>query len=346
MSTANPLYRGRHITSALDFDRPTLEALFALTAAVKKIYADGAGRQRLRSVLLRDEGPFRCRILVGGESTRTSSSFEDAIEALGGTVRKDVLQFSSVAKGETLHSTARILGPRCDVIVIRADNEPGAARKMADAVEDYRLKTVIINAGDGTKEHPTQMLLDLFTIQERSPDPFERGHLTYMLVGDLSHSRTIHSLLLGLKHYGGKVFLVGPPDESIPGWLKKELALAPRLSLTEINSKEKMFSWAPSVNVWYFTRLQKNLRSERPSEKYENWYAAEFGATEELRSRMREDCIALHPLPHGEEYPEGIDLIDRRFIHFDQADNGFYVRMALLIMLFSPRTFQVFLGAA
>ena len=321
----------RHVVSAKDFDFISLLEIFRTTAVIKNIYNKPENRTALSYLLIQNGRALRFRILTNAPSTRTISSFEDAIEALGGTVLIQLLQFSSLAKGETYRSTARILGPRTDCIIIRDDKNTEAPQEMADAVSIYQLNTVIIDAGSGNKEHPTQTLTDLFTVWERDQKRFESGTLHYALVGDLQHSRTIHSLLIGLAHFGGTVSLVGLDEENIPDWI-----------LPHLESKKLVVSKfidplliAPSVDYWYFTRLQTNLRTGSVNHEQETEYTNKYGATERLRHAMKSNAFILHPLPHGKEYEEGIDLIDPRFIHYQQADNGFFVRMALLKLIFA-----------
>lgn len=322
----------RHIISAKDFSYLTLLEIFRNTQTIKEIYKDEKRRQALEYVLLKNGKPLRFRILTSAPSTRTISSFEDAIEALGGSSKLQLLEFSSIAKGETYWSAARILGPRTDCIIIRDDRNEHAAQEMQEAMSAYNLQTVIINAGSGDREHPTQMLVDLYTIWEHNQEKFESGDNTYAFVGDLRHSRTIHSLLISLAFFGGTIYLIGPAEEEIPGWVLRETAG----SKIKIKKIADPLAVASKIDYWYFTRLQDNLRPEGVNQAQKTEYIKKYGASEELRKIMKEKATVLHPLPHGKEYQEGLDCIDPRFIHYQQADNGFYVRMALLKMIFAP----------
>lgn len=322
-----------HIVSARDFSYTDLLHIFRTTADFKTLYQDPLKRRTLKYILERDGEPLRFRILHSGPSTRTIATFEDAIEALGGTVKTNPLKFSSVSKGEAHRSILRVLGPRIDGMIIRDDNDDDAAQKMADAVTDYHLPLAVINAGSGSREHSTQMLVDKFTIWERDRVRFESGTLICALVGDLSHSRTIHSLLLGFKHFGGTIYTIGPKNENIPEWLEKEIAESSVLRHIKITDPLEI---AGLVDYWYFTRLQSNLRNKKLSAAQLKKYIEMYGATDKLRHAMNPKAWALHPLPANEEYPENIDLIDPRFIHYEQADNGFFVRMALLKLIFRP----------
>ncbi|OGF82137.1 hypothetical protein A2924_00415 [Candidatus Giovannonibacteria bacterium RIFCSPLOWO2_01_FULL_44_16] len=323
----------RHVLSAEDFDHSSLIDVFAETDKMKAACEDPQLAPALAHILIKDEKPLKFYILTD-PSTRTETSFENAIENLGGKCKTKPLIFSSISKGETHRSTARTLGPYCICIIIRDDKDEFAAQAMAQAVKDYGLDVVIINAGCGKKEHPTQMLIDLYTIYERRRDEFVSGKLTYAFVGDISHSRTIHSDLLGLRNFGGTAYLAGPESENLPPWLTEKLKNS-RLTLHKITDTLKI---ADKVDFWYFTRLQQNLRQKKVSKYANQRYAELFGANEQLRKKMRKDAVVLHPLPHGPEYHEKIDLEDPRFVHFLQADNGLYVRMALLKMIFDPHT--------
>ncbi len=321
----------RHITSAKDFSYLDFLKIFRTAEELRGIYNEPKRRLALKLLLVKENGePFRFRILYSGASTRTVGSFEDAIEAIGGTVKSSPLEFSSAAKGETHRSTLRIHGPRCDCIIIRDDDDDHAAAKMAKAAEEYKLSTVVIDGGSGSREHSTQALVDPYTIWRRDKKLFETGKLVIALVGDLSHSRTIHSFLIGLSQFGGKVYLVGPKEENIPDWLISEIDINKFTAEKIVNPRDI----APLVDYWYLTRIQNNLRKRKLSKKQSEDYIAVYGAS--IREYARANAYFMHPLPANKEYPEKIDLIDQRFIHFEQADNGFFVRMALLKLIFAP----------
>lgn len=331
----------KHVLTAKDFSFIQMLELFRTTATMKTMYQNPAHRAALRHLLVRDGVPLFFRIL-SDPSTRTLASFEDAIRALGGTFSTGILEFSSKAKGETHRSIARCIAPRCDGIIIRDDHDEYAAQHMRDTVEDYGLATSIICAGSGDREHPTQMLIDLFTIWERAEEKFVNGALVYALVGDLHSSRTIHSLLLGISEFGGVIFLVGPPEENIPPWIYQEIEKRRPLSISRVINPMEI---ADMIDFWYFTRLQDNLKFRAVSPQEKQHYAQKYGVEDTLRARMRNNAWILHPLPHGEEYPEKIDMIDPRFIHFHQADNGFFMRMALLKKIFVPSADLTLLAA-
>ena len=341
MHTLHPwLYRQRHLVSACDFDRASLEMIFRTTEVMKGAYLrDDFGH--FASCLKNPKGrPLRFRLLFWGNSTRTEGSFEDAIETLGGTCITKQMQFSGAAKGESHWSITRILGPRCDGIIARDDSEEGrtAIPHMADAIEMYSLPPMFINAGNGMLEHPTQMVLDTFSVWEKRKREFENGTLTFGLVGDLPASRTIHSFIVGVRHFGGRIILIGPEGWDIPREYYARATEYPHLSIRRVTD---MSSVMEEVDVWYFTRLQNNLRGEKVGPETERWYAQAYGVNDFFRAKAKPDAQVYHPLPHGQEYPDehretSIDILDSRFRHFEQADNGFYVRMAILALMHVP----------
>lgn len=331
---SNSFYCGKHIVSAKDFDKRTLDIIFKRTALIKKFYETVTGRNMLRTVLLRNGIPVRVKLLFGSPSLRTTDSFSDAVWSLGGYAKDHLLPFSSRVKGEADYSIARVVSSygRADCIVIRDDSKVGIAKEFADTIDHYGFSVSVINGGDGNFEHPTQMLTDLYTVYEKKTHAYVSGAITYALVGDIADSRTIHSFLIGLKHHGGRVFLVAPHNVNLPPWLTQEI----KTVTLDIKKISDPFEIARTVDVWYFTRLQSNLKAAAVSDAEKQEYARKYGATEPLRELMNKDAIVLHPLPHGPEFQDRIDWVDKRFVHFEQADNGFFVRMALLTMLFAP----------
>lgn len=330
------LYHGRHVISAENFSTLDLMTLFREADEMRALYDNPRTRSALRHILVRDEEPIFFRLFIK-ESTRTAGSFEDAIRALGGRFVTRPPEFSSIAKGESYASMARSFGKRCDCIIIRDDAYDDAATEMADAIQRYDLDTTIISAGCGSKEHPTQTLTDIYPAYRRYPQEFLGGSLTYAFVGDLRYSRTIHSFLLKLCDVGGEIYLIGPEHEHPPEWLQERLKKS-KLRVERIHSAAQLLEIAPRVAIWYFTRLQKNLRGKEINKEEEARYADAYGAGERLRNAMNPSAIALHPLPHGKEYMPYLDQVDKRFIHNEQMDGGFYVRMALLKKLFARGT--------
>ena len=234
-------------------------------------------------------------------STRTSSSFFSAMTRLGHTVLPiNEVIYSSVTKGETLEDTIKTLSCYADIIVLR---HPSVGASKAAA----RVSSVpIINAGDGIGEHPTQTLLDLYTIWRK----FKHiNNLTITLMGDLKNGRTVHSLVNVLrKLYNVNINLVSPDNLQLPYYLDN--AIPKSTSLTENICK--------TTDVLYMTRVQK----ERGS-------IGEYKLTKDHVDLLKKNMIVMHPFPRQNEIPTWFDT-DRRAYYFKQIQNGLYVRMAIL----------------
>jgi aspartate carbamoyltransferase catalytic subunit len=255
-------------------------------------------------------------------STRTRFSFETAMHRLGGRVisTENAGEFSSVAKGETLEDTVQILNGYADVIVIR-HYEVGAAKRAA-AIS----KAPIINAGDGAGQHPTQALLDLYTIRK------EIGAIDGIkiaMVGDLAQGRTVRSLTYLLSKYQDiKIYFVAPTllkmKEDILEHLRER-----NIWYTEETDLDKVL---PEVDVVYQTRIQKERFGDRIAdyEKCRGVYVIDRHAL----GLMKAKSIIMHPLPRLDEISMEVDS-DPRAAYFRQAQNGLYVRMALLSAVFS-----------
>lgn len=251
-------------------------------------------------------------------STRTRLSFEMAMHRLGGRamVVSDV-QNTSLAKGETLADTARVVsGYGYDFIVVRHPWD-GAAQVMAD----YSLVPVI-NAGDGSHQHPTQTLVDLYTIRDY------KGHLNNLrvgLLGDLRYGRTVHSLAIALARFEAATIVCIPvPGLEMPDWVVNRVCR----SQTIIIESHKIEEVINSLDVLYLTRVQKE---RLPKEKYSN-SEFEYLVDAELLKQADKDLLILHPLPRTDELAREIDN-DPRAKYFQQSDNGVPVRMALIAAL-------------
>ncbi len=303
--------RLRHVVESQQFSRAWLEDLISHAHEIKlepRRFADRLTGQVMAALFYEP-------------STRTRLSFEAAMLRLGGrTMGTDnAREFSSAAKGETLEDTIRIVSGYADVIVLR-HYEEGAAKRAA------AISTVpVINAGDGPGQHPTQALLDLYTIRD------ELGRIDGIkvaMVGDLANGRTVRSLTYLLSKFRDiKIWFVAPPQVAMRDDLKAHL-------------DEKGVPWAETedldavlaeVDVVYQTRIQKERFSDEAS------YLALKGIyridTRAL-GLMRKDAIVMHPLPRVDEIAPEADS-DRRAAYFRQARNGLYIRMALLDRLLS-----------
>ena len=246
-------------------------------------------------------------------STRTRMSFETAMKRLGGEVLNLSSIGSSVAKGETLYDTMQMVDGYADIAVIRHPNQ-GAAQYSADAVE-----IPILNGGDGAGNHPTQTMLDLFTIREAHGS---LDGLNVMMVGDLRYGRTTHSLSHALVRFGAKITLVSPESLRMPDEIVSDLIS----HNGEINETEEMSLSIDSADVIYMTRIQK----ERfPDEDEYIKVAGIYKLTEDDLSGAKAGMIVMHPLPRVNELDASVDST-KHARYFQQAFNGVPTRMALL----------------
>jgi aspartate carbamoyltransferase catalytic subunit len=306
----------RHVVESQQFDRPLLEHVFSLAAAMREVASSG-GNDMLAGRIM--------ATLFYEPSTRTRLSFEAAMMRLGGQVitTENAREFSSALKGETLEDTVRIVGSYADVLVIRHDESGAAGRAAAFS------PVPIINAGDGPGQHPTQALLDLFTIQA------ELGHIDGIrvaMVGDLANGRTVRSLsyLLALYHDIQLTF-VAPPAVGMREDIKDHLASRG----VRFREEADLRAVLPSCDVVYQTRIQKERFADRPDE-----YEAARGVyviDQEAMDLLPRASIVMHPLPRVDEIRPEVDA-DPRAAYFRQAANGVFVRMALLKLLLAPES--------
>ena len=256
-------------------------------------------------------------------STRTRFSFETAMKGLGGDVvfSENAKEFSSAAKGESLADSIRVVSGYVDAIVIRHPKE-GSAKEAARYSE-----VPIINAGDGSGQHPTQALLDLYTIN----DELKRmDNLEVALLGDLKFGRTVHSLVYLLAHRKGiKLDFIAPPEVAIHPEIKKYLD-EKKVKFEEISDAKKLEDVVRRCDVLYVTRIQKERfnNNEELYLKCKGQYVVDANTA----NLMKLDSIIIHPLPRVDEIVPEVDC-DPRAAYFRQAANGKYVRMALLKMI-------------
>lgn len=248
-------------------------------------------------------------------STRTRLSFETAMKRLGGEVIDlGPVEKSSVAKGETLADTIRVIGNYADAIVLRHPRE-GSARMAAQFSN-----VPILNAGDGAGHHPTQTLLDLYTIMRES----KLSNLRIALVGDLKYGRTVHSLAYALSMYHADMTLISPKQLQMPDMIKKDLKKQ-GASITETTNIEDVLE---DIDVLYVTRIQKE-RFPDPAE-YQK-VAGIYRVTMELLEKAPDNLIIMHPLPRLDEIDPAVDRT-KYARYFEQSFYGIPVRMALLAM--------------
>ena len=298
---------GEDIISVEQFDRQKLAYIFQRAEEMREMVSVAGGCDLLRGKVL--------ACLFYEPSTRTSSSFIAAMARLGGRIIPITqgVQFSSVSKGESLRDTIKTLEQYADIIVMRHPME-GAARIASEAAS-----IPVINAGDGVGEHPTQALLDLFTIKE------ELGRiddLKISMVGDLRYGRTVHSLTRLLMQYDVSLRYVSPEILRLPMTLMNDL-IDHKIKVRETHDVADIIATA---DVLYMTRVQKERFSDPALyEEVKDCYVI----TPELMQQAKDDMVVMHPLPRVGEIPESVDS-DPRAAYFRQVRNGMYVRMALL----------------
>ncbi len=305
-----------HILTTKQFlDKKILKNIFDIAEKLEKADKQGKVSQLLKGKIL--------ATLFYEPSTRTRFSFETAMLKMGGQVitTENARDFSSAVKGETIEDTVRVVGSYADAIVLRHP-ENGTAAKAA-AVSPVP----IINAGDGSGEHPTQALLDLYTIKKELG---RMDNLKIGLAGDLLYGRTVHSLinLLSISK-NVEIYLISPKELQLPAEYKKILK-EKKIKFFEDEGIKKSVS---KLDVLYMTRIQKErFSSAWLYNKTKNC----FIITEDLLDKLPKKSIIMHPLPRVKEISIEVDK-DSRAAYFRQAGNGLYVRMALLKMYLLPR---------
>lgn len=317
---------GRHIVSVEQFARADLDALFR-TAANLRSRVNGGDKSVLKLCQRRIMAT-----LFFEASTRTDMSFQAAMLRLGGEVVATAggVQFSSVYKGENLADTVRAAGAYADVVVLRHPEVRSsyvAAEALDQLASRLGMRTVVVSGGDGVGEHPTQALLDLFTIIDFK---HQADGLTVTLVGDLANGRTVHSLAKLLALYGAQdvhLELVSPASLRAPASIIEFV----RARGVEVHESSSLDDIIGRSDVIYWTRVQQERFADAAD--YEA-IASDFIMTPALLARAPHDAILMHPLPRKHEMGSVDDHAvldnDRRSIYFHQMQNGMYVRMALL----------------
>ena len=302
---------GKDIISVKQFQREDLEYVFGVAHEMRGMVERVGTFDLLKGKILAN--------LFYEPSTRTSSSFTAAMERLGGSVIPiNEVKYSSVSKGESLPDTIRTLECYADVIVLRHP-ETGSAAIAAKAA-----RKPVINAGDGVGEHPTQALLDTFTIFEELSAGNVDG-MTVTMLGDLKYGRTVHSLARLLSLFKVKINYVSPEILRMPREVMGEVDQK-GIAQAEFDSLEKVL---PETDVLYVTRVQKE-RFEDPAEyeKVKGAYVIDPG----IMKAAKQEMIVMHPLPRVGEISADFDD-DPRAAYFRQMEYGLYVRMALLAMV-------------
>ena len=299
-------FKGRDIISIKDFTRDEIDYILEIAQAVEPLAK--AGSNMLRGKIL--------ATLFFEASTRTRLSFESAMHKLGGsTIGFAEAEIASVKKGENLADTIRVVENYADVIALRHPLE-GSARLAAEFAQ-----VPIINGGSGAEEHPTQALLDLYTILK------ERGQidgLNIALVGDLRYGRTVHSLAYALSLYDVKLHLVSPEllrmRREVLDTIKERIKVVQKAAIEEV---------LPKIDVLYVTRIQKERFAEMAEyAKVKGAYRIGLG----LLENAKRDMVVMHPLPRIDEIADEVDGTPHAR-YFQQVWNGIVMRMALLSLI-------------
>jgi aspartate carbamoyltransferase len=307
------ILKGKDILHGNQFSKKDIEAIINFASNFEKELKKKDSLTLLKGKIL--------ATLFYEPSTRTRLSFETAMQRLGGgAISMGSIEGSSVAKGETLVDTVRTVSQYADIIVIRHPRT-GSAKEAADAAP-----IPVINAGDGTGQHPTQALLDIYTIKK------ELGslkNLTITMVGDLKYGRTAHALVELLSLYQTRLFFVSPGTLRMP----EEITISLRGKGMEVIETEDMFKAASESNLIYMTRIQKE-RFENLSEyeRVKGYYIID----EKFLKGLKKKITILHPLPRVNEINPEVDTYPGA-AYFRQVRNGVFVRMALLAMIFGKR---------
>ncbi|XP_071403791.1 multifunctional protein CAD isoform X4 [Pithys albifrons albifrons] len=296
---------GQHILSVRQFSKEQLSHLCNVAHTLRMLVQ----KERSLDIL---KGKVMVTMFYEA-STRTSSSFAAAMSRLGGSVLSFSEATSSVQKGESLADSVQTMCCYADVLVLRHP-QPGAVELAA-----RHCRKPVINAGDGVGEHPTQALLDIFTIREELGTV---NGMTITMVGDLKHGRTVHSLARLLTQYRVNLRYVTPPGLRMPPDITSFVA-SRGIQQEEFGSIEEAL---PDTDVLYMTRIQKE-RFQR-AEEYEACFG-QFILTPHIMTRAKERMVVMHPLPRVNEISVEVDS-DPRAAYFRQAENGMYLRMALL----------------
>ncbi len=333
----------RNIISIADLTNDEIEQIFELADSTHQLRADKVAAGRIMATLFYEP------------STRTRLSFESAMQRLGGSVVScSDMKSSSTAKGETVADTAKVVSSYADVLVVR-HHWDGAVQAMAEHAD-----VPMINAGDGSREHPTQTLCDLYTLKKEKGDL--KG-LTVVICGDLKNGRTIHSLVYALARFGANVVTLAANGMELPQYVIERLQREYQYSLAPVASDDlravvtetdalyltpkqphqlALFTQVDSAvqsqlatmvsglryDAFYMTRKQKERIKEGTTGGSYPTIGADF-----LRKQRFKDTVVMHPLPRVDELSPEVDK-DRRGIYFKQAAYGVPVRMALLKFVF------------
>lgn len=300
-------FKGRDVISIRDFEKREIEKILEESEKMESLLEEKSSLDFLKGKILAN--------LFFEPSTRTRLSFATAMQKLGGSVIGfESVEGTSIVKGESLVDTIKTVEKYCNIIVIRHPKE-GAARLAAEISEKP-----VINAGDGANQHPTQTLLDLYTIKKLKG---KIEGLNVALVGDLRHGRVMKSLAYALAMFKASLTLVSPPSLEFPEEFLREIV---KKFDADIIQTDNIISGIKNADIIYVCRIQK--------ERFEDVYEAEkiqrsFKITQQILEKTKEDAIILHALPKTVEIEASIDRT-KKAKYFEQVYYGIPVRMAVL----------------
>jgi aspartate carbamoyltransferase catalytic subunit len=310
----NSKFKGKDILSLDQFTPFDISIVLKHAKQMKKIAINATASNLLKGKII--------TLIFYEPSSRTFNSFSASVKQLGGQTLEvlDPQHFSSVSKGETLEDTIKVFEAYCDAIVIRHP-QIGTAQKAAESAQFIP----IINAGDGIGEHPTQALLDLFTIFEHTK---KLDNLTGVFAGDMLNGRTVHSLIRAFSKYqGNKLYLLSPKELSLSESDKK-LFEKSKIKLIKIDSEKDI---PKDADFWYWTRVQKErFKSLKEYEKVKNRFILN---TKLIKEKAGKNTIFMHPLPRVGEITLDVDQDPRALYLRSEIRNGMYVRMALIALV-------------
>jgi len=295
----------KNLISMRDLDKDQILTLIDLAEKIEKKEKQPDMRGRVMASLFFEP------------STRTQLSFDTAMKRLGGEVIKmSGTKGTSVEKGETLSDTVRIINQYSDIIVVRHPNE-GAARYISEQVN-----IPVVNAGDGSNQHPSQSMLDLYSIYKTQGT---LNDLTIALVGDLKYGRTVHSLVYALSTFSPKFIFISPESLAMPDYIKEELS---RLGVN-FKESENLDEVVNNLDIMYVTRIQKERFADlQDYERVKNAYIIRAAQLENVKKNFK----ILHPLPRVNEIHVDVDALPAAY-YFQQAGNGVFMRQSILSTL-------------
>lgn len=307
----NPLL-GRHILDSISLEKSDLDYLIRYTHKLEEAYLKTKHLDLLKNKILAS--------LFFEASTRTRLSFETAMTRLGGQIiTVEQAMMSSVSKGESLEDTAETISRFADIIAVRHP-QAGSAKTFAK-----HSVVPIMNCGDGSNEHPTQALLDLFTIDKEKQLNTCQSPLKIGFIGDLKHGRTVHSLATLLRLYNAQMVFISRSNLKVPESVKTTL----KESKYRFDEVEDLYDVIGDLDILYVTRIQ---RERFECEKTYNEAIGNYLINQNVLNKSKADLRILHPLPRVNEIDPAIDK-DPRVCFFKQVENGVLVRMALLSLV-------------